>query len=275
MKHLLLAALFTSATAFANTCPTYDGDLASSTGAVAAGTTCGALDDDSASCGGAAASEDLVYLWTAPTTGTYGFSLEGSAYDTVVYVKDAGCTELVCNDDMIGLQSYAELAVTAGAQYYVTVDGFSTGRCGDFFLDISIPLDSDGDGVSDGLDMCTGDDASGDSDYDGICDDIDFTLAAAFAGPGAPLTLTATNAPAGQSIYFLASSSYGYVCHPSGLACVDMAHPRVLGSAVANGAGTASLTIVAPAVLPPSIFFQSAWINNGAGTGDASNLLAY
>ncbi len=34
-------------------------------------------------------------------------------------------------------------------------------------------MDSDSDGVGDGCDICTGNDAAGDSDNDGICDDID------------------------------------------------------------------------------------------------------
>jgi hypothetical protein len=37
----------------------------------------------------------------------------------------------------------------------------------------SVPVDSDGDGVCDGLNMCTGNDATGDTDADGVCDDTD------------------------------------------------------------------------------------------------------
>src|SRR5690606_33750678 len=34
-------------------------------------------------------------------------------------------------------------------------------------------VDADGDGVPDGCDACSGDDASGDDDEDGVCDDLD------------------------------------------------------------------------------------------------------
>lgn len=281
MKHLLLAAaLLTSGSAFAASCPVYDYDLLSATGtSVAMGNTCGMVNDDTATCGGSANSEDVSYLWTAPASGDVYVSLAGSNYDSVIHIKDAGCTEIICNDDgATGLQSYAMFTATAGTTYNIFVDGYNTTACGDYELSITATMgDYDGDGVTDDLDQCYGDDATGDTDYDYLCNDIDpvFTLNAAFAGAGQPLTLTATNAPAGQAVYFLASSAYGYVCHPSGLACVDMAHPRVLGSSVANGAGTATITINAPAVLPPSIYFQSAWIDAGAGLGDASNLLSY
>jgi len=279
MKHLLLAAtMLMSGSAFAASCPVFDYDLGSATGAsVATGNTCGMINDDTSTCGSFGASEDVSMLWTAPSTGTVYLSLAGSDNDSVIHVKDAGCTEIVCNDDgATGLQSYASFAATAGTAYNIFVDGFANTSCGPFELAISASVpDYDLDGVADNVDVCYGDDTTGDSDFDSICDDSDFSLSAAFAGPGLPLTLTATNAPAGQSIYFLASSQQGYVCHPSGLACVELSRPRVLGSAVANGNGTAALTIVAPPVLPPNLYFEAAWINAGAGLGDTTNTLAY
>ena len=278
MKHLLAAAMLMSGSAFAASCPVFDYDLGSATGAsVAAGNTCGMINDDTSTCGGLGASEDVSLLWTAPSTGTVYLSLAGSGYDSVLHVKDAGCTEIVCNDDgATGLQSYASFAATAGTAYNIFVDGYNTTSCGPFELAISASVpDYDLDGVADNVDVCYGDDTTGDSDSDSICDDSDFSLSAAFAGPGLPLTLTAVRAPAGQSIYFLASSAGGFVCHPSGLACVDLARPRVLGSAVANGAGTATLTIVAPPILPPNLYFQSAWLDVGAADGDVSNLLTF
>jgi len=269
MKHLLLAAaMLVSGSAFAAACPVYDYDLMSATGpGVAMGTTCGMVNDDTATCGGSGASEDVSYLWTAPASGTVYLSLAGSDYDSVIHVKDAACAAIACNDDgSTGLQSFVSFAATAGTAYHIVVDGYSTTNCGDYELSLPATLpDYDMDGVTDDLDFCYGDDASGDGDFDYLCNDIDpiFTLAAAFAGPGLPLTLTATMAPAGQSVFFLASSQLGFVCHPSGLACVDLARPRVLGSVVADPAGEATLSIPAPAVLPRALYLQAAWLNAG------------
>lgn len=284
---ILLAALLAAApmTAFAGACPVYDFDA---TGINAgSGDTCGAVNDDTGSCG-ATNAEDVSYLWTAPTTARFGLNLAGSGYDTVAVVRDySSCTELVCNDDYSGLQSYVEFDAIAGQQYVLQIDGFST-ACGAFTFTIAEAVcpDSDGDGVCDTSDLCYGDDAygdtdgdgtcddldicygfdgSGDSDGDGTCDNLDFTLATGPIAAASPLTLQATNAPTGTRVYFLAATTTGTTCHPSGAVCMDLARPVVLGSVISDGAGTATLTIRTPGVLPPAMHFQAGWIIGAEG----------
>ena len=121
------------------TCAEYDlgGDLGWS---VASGTTSGMGDDYLASCGSSSGPE-VAYLWTAPFSTEYTFNLEGSDYDTVLYALAAdayGCggTELVCNDDAIGLQSSITLSLSAGAEVVLGIDGFS-GNSGNYVLNIA------------------------------------------------------------------------------------------------------------------------------------------
>ena len=54
-----------------------------------------------------------------------------------------------------------------------TGDSDGDGECDD--IDPTPTGDDDIDGVDNALDKCIGDDATGDSDGDGICDDLDFT----------------------------------------------------------------------------------------------------
>jgi len=264
MRILLAALLAAPMTAFAGACPVYDYDA---TGINAgSGNTCGAVNDDGGSCG-ATNAEDVSYLWTAPTTARYGFDLAGSSYDTVAVARDySTCTELVCNDDYTGLQSYVEFDAIAGQQYVLQVDGFSS-NCGayTFIIAEAVCPDGDGDGVCDNVDLCFGNDGTGDSDGDGTCDNLDFMLATSPIAAASPLTLQATNAPSNTRVYFLASANTGTTCHPSGAVCLDLSRPVVLGSVVSDGAGTATLTIRTPAALPPAMHFQAGWIIGAEG----------
>ncbi|MCC7535347.1 MAG: hypothetical protein IT379_04005, partial [Deltaproteobacteria bacterium] len=73
--------------------------------AIFTGTTIGAGDHYTASCG-SPSTNDRVHLWGAFFDNVYVFDTEGSSFDTVLYVIDAGeslsCVagaELACNDD--------------------------------------------------------------------------------------------------------------------------------------------------------------------------------
>lgn len=250
----------------------YDGSLGSATGSsVAVGVNCGAGNDVfGATCGDGQGSDDLVYSWVAPATGTYVIDTSGSSYDTALTVRDpATCGELACNDDYPGAtQSSLELDAVAGQEYQIVVDGFSTGSCGDFQLNINC-TDTDGDGVCDVNDMCVGDDASGDSDFDLVCDDTDFYLQESVATPGAPFIVSVNHAAPGSRVYFLLSTTGTGVgpCYPGRRVCSGMLAPRVLSNAVADPSGVASYIVTLPATLPHgyTFYLQAAYILPIAG----------
>lgn len=91
-----------------------------------AGTTVGAGNDHAGTCGGDEAA-DVAYRFTAPQSGRYSLSLEGSAYDTLLYVVDGGCAgmSLACNDDQVDLTSGLSLWLNEGQTVGIVVDGFS------------------------------------------------------------------------------------------------------------------------------------------------------
>jgi hypothetical protein len=106
-------------------------DLGSQIGnAVFSGDTTGQL-DRSESCGGEPGFGDVALLWTAPTTGRYGFDTCGSTYDTILTARTPDCSgmELKCNDDSMGcgtdsLQSRFSLDLVEGERLLLVVDGF-------------------------------------------------------------------------------------------------------------------------------------------------------
>jgi len=104
-------------------CP--DADLGAGVPNAASGDTSDADNTLAGSCGGLGARDD-AYLFTASQDGLYTFDTFGSAYDTVVYVRDGGCdgAELACNDDAAGsAQSQVLVEMTAGQTVMVAVDG--------------------------------------------------------------------------------------------------------------------------------------------------------
>ena len=60
-----------------------------------------------------------------------------STFDTVlgVFPPMCGSSDLVCNDDCIGLQSALEYTVAEGETVFIVVEGYS-GQTGDFTLSI-------------------------------------------------------------------------------------------------------------------------------------------
>jgi hypothetical protein len=109
--------------------------------AIASGSTLGAGNDFEGSCSFDGAPEAELW-WTAPATATYLLSLEGSNYDTLMYVRDGGCdgVELGCNDDtitdqMVDLWSSLQLDLTAGQTISIFIDGYN--GSGSYQLEIS------------------------------------------------------------------------------------------------------------------------------------------
>lgn len=138
---------------------------------VATGTTAGrASRVDTASCGlpmagarGGTMAGEVVYRWIAPTSGTFTFNTVGSAFDTLLYVRDGGCSgrDLACNDDISGTMntlSSLDVTLSAGQSVLIVVDGFGS-NSGAFVLNIArrdtacIPMCS---GRTCGTDGCSG-----------------------------------------------------------------------------------------------------------------------
>jgi len=117
---------------------------------------------------GGGTAPDRQYAWTAPADGTYRFTTEGSAYDTVLSVQatcDGG--ELACNDDTASGTSWSSLSVdlVSGQTVIVNVDGYSggtgafvvnifAGGCGDGVVQLGEEACDDGNTTD--LDGCSG-----------------------------------------------------------------------------------------------------------------------
>jgi hypothetical protein len=79
------------------------------------------------SCAQGAAAEYAV-TFTAPHTGVFEFSTDGSSFNTVLYVLDGSCAgrELACNDDAQAgtLSSWLAVSLESGQSVVVVVDGY-------------------------------------------------------------------------------------------------------------------------------------------------------
>ena len=125
------------------------------------GTTSGASSDLDGTCHTNYDAEEFVVAWTAPSDGTFIFSLAGSSFDTVLYALDDTCQqELVCNDDTHGLTSEVRLTLDAGDTIALVVDAYDSSISGSFELSV---------GESEECDNSRDDDLDGDID----CDDSD------------------------------------------------------------------------------------------------------
>ena len=95
-----------------------------------------------ASCGaGGNNAPDASFRFTAPASGTYRIDTAGSAFDTVLYVRNGTCggAQLACNDDANGtVQSLVSVSVSAGQAVVIVVDGYGT-RSGTFTLSVTGP----------------------------------------------------------------------------------------------------------------------------------------
>jgi len=91
------------------------------------GSTAGLVNGLTTTCAYSNAAE-VTYSFTAPADGSYEFNTFGSAYDTILVVRDGDCqgAGLACNDDTAGLRSKVSVDLTAGQTVVVQVDGFGT-----------------------------------------------------------------------------------------------------------------------------------------------------
>lgn len=110
-----------------------------------AGTTVGYVNDYDAVCPYPnSTSPDVVYSLVPCQTGSLDITLcAASDYDTKLYVVDAALNILACNDDFcpgyvseLMAANGTAVAVTAGVQYYVIVDGYG-GDSGNYTIDIT------------------------------------------------------------------------------------------------------------------------------------------
>lgn len=83
---------------------------------------------------------DVIYEFTPQFTYTYNISLQGSSYDTYLYVNTGGVcpgnTQVGCNDDYGNLQSFLSLVLNAGQTYFIIIDGYSA-NTGAYVLSIT------------------------------------------------------------------------------------------------------------------------------------------
>ncbi len=105
------------------------------------GTTAGHNDDYDEVCPyGGSTSPDVVYTFQATATTSTTIDLQGSSYDTKVYVYDADLNLIGCNDDYYADNtSLLAIDVQVGVVYYVIIDGYG-GDFGEYRLNIpSVP----------------------------------------------------------------------------------------------------------------------------------------
>lgn len=117
-----------------------DTDLGSATGEVATGTNLGAGNDYALSCvppGG----EEMIFQWTAPSTGTWVFDTYGTTYDVglaILYPDCAASPPLQCDADFNQFAQQITLDVPAGVTVAIVVDAFGP-TTGDYVLNINPP----------------------------------------------------------------------------------------------------------------------------------------
>jgi hypothetical protein len=90
-----------------------------------------------AMCATGSTAPETTFRWTAPSSGMFTFTTEGSDYDTVLYARRGSCTstDIACNDDTVGTTSSVTLAMGAGEAVILVVDGYE-GNAGNFVLNI-------------------------------------------------------------------------------------------------------------------------------------------
>lgn len=88
---------------------------------------------------------DIWYVFNAPQSGFYEFSICSANYDSIIEVADGTCGSLNvlgCRDDACGLQSSTTVMCMAGQDYYVRVGGWGTSMgSGDLEITPVIPSD--------------------------------------------------------------------------------------------------------------------------------------
>jgi hypothetical protein len=115
-------------------------DLGSAIGdRIATGSTVGAGSSlTSTICATMSTAPEVIFRWTAPSSGTFTFTTVGSTYDTVLYARRGACAglDVGCDDDSGGAQSSLfSLALSVGDVLFLVVDGFGT-EAGNYVLNI-------------------------------------------------------------------------------------------------------------------------------------------
>ena len=107
-----------------------------------AGTTVGYVNDYFPPCAfaGNSVAPDVVYSYSPTVDQCIDVSLCESSFDTILMVVDAGLNVIGCNDDAdcdLALRSRVEgVSLSAGSQYYIIVDGWST-NAGEYVLEVT------------------------------------------------------------------------------------------------------------------------------------------
>ncbi|MBZ0121128.1 MAG: CAP domain-containing protein [Sandaracinaceae bacterium] len=132
------------------------------------GTTLGREDRyDGARCtaGGGSTIEDAAFVWTAPWTGRFRFTTEGSAIDTVLSLRQGTCAgrELACNDDVDDGVAHSEIVADLAECQTVTlvIEGANVDAVGGFVLSVGgyeSACDNGADDDQDGAADCDDDD---------------------------------------------------------------------------------------------------------------------
>jgi hypothetical protein len=108
------------------------------------GTTTGRVDNYDEICPySGATAPDVVYKYASTSTRPVNIDLCGSAYDSKLYVYDAGLNLIACNDDFYFgapcgtyVSKLENVLFVAGTTYYIIVDGYSAAS-GAYVIDIS------------------------------------------------------------------------------------------------------------------------------------------
>jgi hypothetical protein len=105
-----------------------------------AGTTCSYVHNYDEICPySGSLAPDVVYSFTPGVTTAADISICNSVYDTKLYVYENAVGNVVgCNDDVCGSDSFKSelecVTLSAGNTYYIVIDGWSTGDCGNYEL---------------------------------------------------------------------------------------------------------------------------------------------
>lgn len=101
------------------------------------GSTEGLSDDFAGTCGSTGGA-DVSYMWTAPYTGCFEFSTQGSDFDTVLIAYSyCGGPAVGCNDDGGGAgTSLLSGEIEAGSDLLIVVDGYGASHYGNYTLTI-------------------------------------------------------------------------------------------------------------------------------------------
>ncbi len=80
------------------------------------------------------------WYWFTECPGSHDFNATTcsfATYDTAMYLRGGSCAgpTLACNDDWCGLQSNISATISGGL-YFLAVDGFCCGTCGDYTVDV-------------------------------------------------------------------------------------------------------------------------------------------